>query len=684
MSALHAIAVLMVWVECLTAHWSLNGRAMPLLLAVAAGVAGVSPWRWNPGWVPRRVLAIVIAGTFLLWWRVGLRDADPMYVNIAFGNNMAYAFGLHFVAIQVCQLVMRHPNGLPIHFPLLGLGAMVFAGDAFPRMARANDVYFGCSLAFALLACLYYDRCRPRAAAGAGTPWSRRAWMAVALALAAALAAGTAATLRWAETRVQQLLVGAMAISPYETLGGSAGSTLYGVQLVRRRDADRIALRIHAEATPPYLRSRAFVDYQPPRWVDARDAGAVRPTRPPTRAGEDAMFPVMPTDAGALCVVEVLPDPAIETQLFTPLGTAWLAMRAPLVRVDPSGVVSVPHGAPGRPYRAHFDEGGGPRTLSDEARAAHLRLPDHLDPRFREKAAELCGHLEDPRAKMAAIVAWLDRHRDYGTGFRAPDGEDPLTHFLFGDPPQAGHCELFASAAVLLLRAAGVPARYVTGVAPWERSRIGDYWIARNRDAHAWAEAFDPGVGWAIVEATPALGVPGPGTGAPAPWWSEAAYQANLMRVRVFAALRQGDFRGAAAVLGEALRDAAALTARAWWIWLPGAAAAAAWVLRARILKRLPRLPRRGPRPAPEDRARLAAIRRVDRAARRAGLARAAAETPHQFAARIESDAPWAVPAAAWYRAFGAARYGGREDAVRAAIADARSAARAFVKPRPR
>ena len=69
-----------------------------------------------------------------------------------------------------------------------------------------------------------------------------------------------------------------------------------------------------------------------------------------------------------------------------------------------------------------------------------------------------------------------------------------------------GHCELFASAAVLLLRVRGVPARYVTGFRGGEWNGVGGYVAVRDDRAHAWAEAFVPDSGWVRVDATP----PGP------------------------------------------------------------------------------------------------------------------------------------------------------------------------------
>ena len=73
----------------------------------------------------------------------------------------------------------------------------------------------------------------------------------------------------------------------------------------------------------------------------------------------------------------------------------------------------------------------------------------------------------------------------------------------------AAHCEFFASAAVVFLRANGIPARYVTGFATTEISADDDYYIARNKDAHAWAEAYDRDKKqWVVVETTPGTEMP--------------------------------------------------------------------------------------------------------------------------------------------------------------------------------
>jgi transglutaminase-like putative cysteine protease len=82
-----------------------------------------------------------------------------------------------------------------------------------------------------------------------------------------------------------------------------------------------------------------------------------------------------------------------------------------------------------------------------------------------------------------------------------PRGETALGDFL--TRTRAGHCEYFATAATLLARAAGVPARYATGFAAIEYSPLEGAWVVRTRHAHAWSRVWVDGR-WQDWDATPA------------------------------------------------------------------------------------------------------------------------------------------------------------------------------------
>jgi transglutaminase-like putative cysteine protease len=77
---------------------------------------------------------------------------------------------------------------------------------------------------------------------------------------------------------------------------------------------------------------------------------------------------------------------------------------------------------------------------------------------------------------------------------------DSVDDFLFNT--KRGFCGHYASAFVMMMRAANVPARLVTGYQGGEWNPVGQYWLVRQSDAHAWAEVWLEGKGWTRVDPT--------------------------------------------------------------------------------------------------------------------------------------------------------------------------------------
>ena len=82
-------------------------------------------------------------------------------------------------------------------------------------------------------------------------------------------------------------------------------------------------------------------------------------------------------------------------------------------------------------------------------------------------------------------------------------GRHAVDEFLFDT--REGFCEHFSSAFTVLMRAAGIPARVVTGYTGGYRNPFGGYWIVRRMDAHAWSEVWLEGRGWVRVDPTAAV-----------------------------------------------------------------------------------------------------------------------------------------------------------------------------------
>ncbi len=76
-----------------------------------------------------------------------------------------------------------------------------------------------------------------------------------------------------------------------------------------------------------------------------------------------------------------------------------------------------------------------------------------------------------------------------------------LEDFLFKG--RSANCEYFATAGVALMRAAGIPARLVSGFMSDDWNEYGKFFDVRQSDAHAWVEAYLPGRGWTLVDPTP-------------------------------------------------------------------------------------------------------------------------------------------------------------------------------------
>jgi len=107
-----------------------------------------------------------------------------------------------------------------------------------------------------------------------------------------------------------------------------------------------------------------------------------------------------------------------------------------------------------------------------------------------------------PSEFMERAKGWLQAGRGYSLQTRIPDGEaDRLLRWV--ESGDAGHCELYAGALVLLGRYAGVPTRLVTGFLGGDWNGYENYYMIRNRDAHAWVEYFEPDKGWIRIDPTP-------------------------------------------------------------------------------------------------------------------------------------------------------------------------------------
>jgi hypothetical protein len=277
--------------------------------------------------------------------------------------------------------------------------------------------------------------------------------------------------------------------------------------------------------------------------------------------------------------------------------------------------------------------------------------PRGIDPKVAKLAAEIGPNAQTARQKIDAVVSFFQNNFSYTLEpMDLPRDAEPLSYFLLNRT--AAHCEFFASGAVALLRLQGVPARYVTGYVVTElEDEYGDYWLARNRNAHAWAEAYDDNrQQWVPVEATPGMYLPSADDTSGQIAWAESSGG------------RTSDGWGA----GDSWFDKRWL-GRRWatigkWLRYPllvcglGIVALVGYQIWCR---------RQMPQSA--DARRLAqmqrALARLERRLRRRNFSRPPHETLHQFAHRLRQTSDgddWLRRSADWCLLYAQARYSGR------------------------
>lgn len=132
----------------------------------------------------------------------------------------------------------------------------------------------------------------------------------------------------------------------------------------------------------------------------------------------------------------------------------------------------------------------------------YLALPDGTREKAEKLLQTLCSPANSPAQTADAITEYLQSCAIYDLQPPAMPRQEPDFALWFLQEADSGYCVHFATAAVVLLRAYGIPARYVTGYLTHAQSGIPNTVV--QADAHAWAEFYDADTGcWRILDATP-------------------------------------------------------------------------------------------------------------------------------------------------------------------------------------
>jgi transglutaminase-like putative cysteine protease len=373
----------------------------------------------------------------------------------------------------------------------------------------------------------------------------------------AGLAWGTIRLLPWAQPHVTSIV--ARAYSEART-GLSDQSELGDVQ--RLAPSRRVVARVWTER-PQLLRMQVFDHFDGRRW-----SASVSPqtSLEPAASGTSAPGPLLESVPGQTFVLAPPPPDGgsmVETRIVTsmtfddgwglllPAGPASLRLPGESVKVDRLGRVFVRGGLPLVYGAAGLPGSGLGRSGPTDA---DRQVPKDADDGVRRLASELsAGSASDGEALARTIALFHARPYRYTLDVGAFATKDPVAEFLLRK--KAGYCEYFATAAVLLLRLQGVPARYVRGVVVPAERRVAGHYVVRESDAHAWVEAYLDGRGWVEADPTPPADYAALHATPPAGRLEESWEAVRAAAARAWAWLREAFAPGVIAWLGRAAQE---------------------------------------------------------------------------------------------------------------------------------
>lgn len=477
----------------------------------------------NP--TPQNLIYALMAIAFLLHYMFApfALPIDSQFIR----SSLAHSLARLLISVQVLQLFLAHESGrLPIWLGACGAVTLAFATNL--RVPEAmHDQLLALVAAFMAFFSLYGSRARQAVNTLSPFAWTRWLAMTVALLLAVLLGTGAAWALQKHERDIEWFLAEYLGYSGRTTRTGfNPSGRLESVTAWRAEGGETAVLRVFADEAPGYLRGMVFEKYRGSNrdtsytpWLASEKSRLLMPAvaprdHPKLRPG-DRVFKVADGDTPFTRVLDVWPADAAPLRLFTPLGTQTLAVRGDDARIDRHNVVTFADRATAAPYLVTAiptDSGGMDRAHQDAAEVDEELLTSFdvaIDESVQQLATQLFDGCHTTRQKIDAVTSYFELNYEYRLGINVPHRMDPVTYFLTQQP--AAHCEYFATGTAILLRLGHVPCRYVIGYVAAEWNELGNFWMARQKDAHAWVEAFDSDAGeWVIVESTPAAGVPQP------------------------------------------------------------------------------------------------------------------------------------------------------------------------------
>ncbi|MEX2417029.1 MAG: transglutaminaseTgpA domain-containing protein, partial [Actinomycetota bacterium] len=363
----------------------------------------------------------------------------------------------------------------------------------------------------------------------------------------------------------------------------------------RGRLSQQIVMKVRSPQAA-FWRAQAYDNFDGTTWTATND------TINEIATGNPTILPTDPLETPPVPSKEMLQTFYVEkqqpnvifaaarpSQLYFPASTiatdGYSSMRAPILLEEGviySVVSDVPEVTPA------MLRGSNTAELPSEFPQQYLQVPEEMPARVSRLAHQITDGEQTAYDKVLAVQRWLKENTEYKLDIpRDPPGVDAVDYFLF--ERRQGFCEHIASSMVMLLRAAGIPARLAVGFDSGERNAFTGYFEVRQADAHSWVEVYYPRFGWIEYDPTHAVPLADPGVG-------NAFVAPQVLRAigRFIARVIPEPVKAVARSAWSSVASAAKWTARTWPVMVVAVLLVAAGFL---ALRRYLRRSRRGPPP---------------------------------------------------------------------------------------
>lgn len=505
------VSLFLIAIECVmlaypSGSWFVTG--VLLLWAISRW------WTIRSGWCPHTplfwnsiALSVVFAVKFSLL--PASFPTDAPFVN----TELAHELGCWLVSFQI--LILHSPHSLkriPASIAALGCLVVLCAGDV--QLHSISRTFFMVLMILFVMGLAWFAHASRIWSSQDHSRRTRRILLWVTLFLAGVPTVYAARAWHRHERDFEALLLSIMHLVDGTPTSSppSARPNLAVISNGRIHAPDKLVLRVtHDSPEPLYLKGTTFDLYHSrnANWSKSQVTSMkLSPREAPesiTLLPEENLFEISPSPSNTwnTAIIERLSTE--EAVPLAPLHTRLIQVRSSELNIDPLNNLSFSSDDDPTEFTVYYTDGSEPDPVpgpDDPSR----HLPPRSDLRIQSISDTLFAGLSTDAQKIEAVQNYFQNNFQYALGYTPTRFPDPIVDFLV--TKAAAHCEYFATSSVLLLRAAGIPSRYVTGYVTSER-HPGGVWISRRKDAHAWAEAYDSAKQqWVIVESTPSAGLP--------------------------------------------------------------------------------------------------------------------------------------------------------------------------------